>query len=1037
MTTFVVKPYSMSILVLNEDSQPAQLDKAGTFVDDTTRTWRTTGSVPAGYRGEVVKSTNPLLISFKLPQQVCSLTNSITSMNLQLRYCNPNAVSSIKCKLLPMGAKRANTIYTENRTIGYRPAIAANFGIYSPFTEVSAALVGSTNNTVNFSASFPSISGRTVRLPDWMEYIKTLVSADSDPILTFALYPASDVGSLYILEQDSADTNTLFAALSLETNVSGASYASSSDNSDFDPSMLAPVIAGKEQEPGVIKYSAGIGQHGRTDNKPDNTPGIIDRNFPLGEMLERSAHVAPQFIIDRGHKLNLVSNGRFEKDAVVANLFAPFRSDYAAQGLGSTLTGWTPYSHTISPTASISKVQSLPETTGLYASPFGFDPLWHNHVYLQSGYNFIQVETYDSTNSTAAWQRVLSSNKYWQYSTVFQNIGCQLEYEQEYLLEAWVKPYYAQNGGLFGNECRIRLAYLTGFQPESDPDDGEYITHHTGGSMASDDASFPVGASAAAQEAAATWQRLWVKIKLPLKNSFQRTAAFFSDNDDASIEARDLLVSDPPFFRTNGEAISEKLSHGEIRFDVIPSVDSSSVSYRYDTKFLVANVTLTKLAGREYDGDSAPFMGTKTDPIERYRTNQTLAPVALENASYYVPLRGTTTSAFNTSLRKASRDSWSNGGDDISTYHNDKWSKLERIAPSIVTELGGPFASPRSEYLYHFSPSYDGLTMGAKYWRGAHLGLHVGVDRVSILNPNEGTIDFWYCPLEFNYVDPNRTSGVIATHGKPISRKATGVEQSYRPWQTINRFGDEAVGTDNNYDLYKEYMWIGSPKHIMSFAWAPLGWLNDANTSDYWNGGVHAGCCVSFFRQGRMIYCLISETGWVTTPWNNQHTIVGTNKQRDNARFILLKYRIPASLFKGKNIVSQEDTIPSWFNVRLVWGARQELYVNGELVDFNNISGLFQRPARQVSEFQQTHNNYPNCVWMGSFGFPTGDVTWQYPLNHTDSMIITDLIISEIAKSHTVTASTKTTGRQTTWKRLENKHVIKSASVGGLTHAAR
>lgn len=1055
-TSFLVKPFSMSIGVSGDDAQPTQLDKAGAY--DDTRTWRTGSPRPTGYAGEIIKRNNPLLISFKLPQQVCSLTNAITGMSLSLRYSNGSSVPAIRCIMLPFVAKRANqsTVFASaNRTIGYNTSAIANIVSNNEINNIMEVLekplVSSSNSSVTFNTwEMPGISSMKVQVPTWYEYLKSLASSNSDPVITFAVYPSTDTGNLYIIEDDDADPalndpSSLYAQLYVTTSVSGGSYANDVSNNNLAPSTLAPIVAGKEDTIGTFKYSAGLGMHGDTRYKDDGSFGLIDKGDSSVEFAERSAHVATQFIAAADRKINLLSNGRFQKGLVNLTTYAPFKEPYGSTGVNSCLAGWTGYNGTSTNNITMTQESCSPTSTGLFQSPFGFDPIKFVDADYPSDMKIADVRTFDATNFTNAWQRQLGTSQYWQYSCVFQNVGCQLEEEEDYLLEAWVKPCHAHasNGSVSLNP-RIRMSFLTGFQPEPNVDDGLYVTHHTGGSNASDDAEFGAGSIVGQQESNATWQRLWVKIKLPRKNSLQRTTAFFKDSNDPSFEARELLVSDPPYFQNDGTPVSKKMSHCEVRFDVVPYSDSASSSYRRDTRFLLANITLTKLSGREYDEHSPAFSDSNLDPIEISRSGGSSDPIALQDASYYVPLRGEDVDARNTSMLKAIKNEWvSTAGNDQNGYDNNRYCAVKRIELTDTQELGGPFSSPRKEYLYHFSPSYYGKDGSGKYWRGAHLGLRVAQsqtlpasEKVGILNPNHGTIDFWYSPVHMNYAVSDVPGAVVSTNGRPIAKRTTGTEESYRPWLTTNRFGDDSVLNDGNYSTFDDYLWLGGPKHIMTFCYAPSGWSTDTyNANKEWVGPLFNGAFVSFFRQGRMIFCLIAETGFPTTPWNNQHPTLGSNSQSDNGRFVLLKYQMPENLFKGKNVVSEEDTIPTWFNVRLVWGARQELYVNGELVDFNGLSGLFTRPARNVDEMRNNHNNYVNALWIGTAGIVTADTTWDYPLNYCDSMILSDIVISETAKHQTKFASSL--GKQICWNRLENKHIINEDTIGGIGHAAR
>lgn len=1056
MAYFDVKPLSMSVAQVDRDSQPIQLNKYSVFVDDTTQTWGVFAGNPA-FRGAQISRVNPLLISFKLPQQVVGIPSGIQSLSLGIRYrYNGSLTTRLQVMLLPFVAKRINDTLANNRSVGFKISrfnslvsngISAGWEIgYQPVYTGYDALAyfdGESHSDPNNRFIGMSYDGN-LSMPLSLEYLRSLVGSNSTPILTFAVFPDVD---------DPAQPITILepvnAATPLDSYLRIITAVDFSNNNEIyqgraTPTTYAPVATAVEESVGRFFYSMGVS----VPHQEGYTPGMlsfgnVDRTHNLGKFTEAGANLAPQFVVAMDAKHNLLTNGAFKADRGISSYTLPgLYADTGTAGPYSTalpVPGWNPRNAT----TQVSTV-SLDGST-IYTAPIA-DTYERVEEYASSYQAAMLVETYDSTNTTNAWVRSVNgstpASSYWQYGTVGQQVGVQMEDDEDYLLEAWVRPYYAAqivsgnpaNFSLANARVKIRMSYLSGYLAEADPDDANYFTYSTGGnSDCSVDATFPSAANASAMSSASTWQRVWVKVRLPKRNTIQRLNARY-DVTAINPNLNDVLFSDPSYITSGSSVIAPITTFGEVRFDVIPVGNTTASTYRFDTKFLVANVSLTKLNDREYNASSSAYGAKEPRYFERTRgAADGWENLLGEDATFYVPMRGTTNSAYNTSMLMVHSQAWVTGG---TTTQDETWSSttryanVKRITTTDSIEYGGLAAKPRTDNHYEFSVAKT----GGKYPRGSHLILRAG-DTVSIPNPNAGTLEFLYSPTHFLKVDPLLTDTVINSNLKLESAaKFFSVATTFKPY-TTNSYADY-IDSNGSYVPYQHTISIGSPKHILSLLYTPSGFANDPLLGGKaYNGQLYSGAGVSFFRQGRMIYCLIYEPGDMQHPYNNQNPLVYQNSIRRQQKFSLLKYMIPESLFKMKNHFST-DSIPSWFHIKLVWGARQELYVNGELVDFNNLSGLFQAPSRMVTENTKVFNNVPNTIWMGAIGMLSESPnSWENaPLVHTDNMILRDILVSSTPKHQSKLASSKS-GYSTTWKGLENLNQVSTATATSVTNA--
>lgn len=1056
MAYFDIKPLSMSVAEADKDSQPIQLNKYSALVDDTTRTW----SIFAGnstFRAAQISRTNPLLISFKLPQQVVGIPSGIQSLSLGVRYrYNSSLTTKLQVMLLPFVAKRINDNLANNRSIGFKisrlsslVSNAINAGweighqtIYSGY-DIFAYFDGQVHGNPDNKFIGMNYDGN-LSMPLSIEYLRSLVGSNSTPIITFAIFPDIDDLAQPISILEPADSNTpLYSYLRIFTNVD-VNNNNEMTHGRATPTTYAPVVTAVEESIGRFFYSMGVSVPYKEGYIPGTLNfGNIDRTHNLGKFIEAGANLAPQFIVATDAKHNLVTNGNFKADR--GNV------SYTLPGLYADTTTAGPYSTAVpvpgwSPRNAITQVSTVSlNGSGIHTPPIS-DDFERIEEYENSYQAAMLVETYDSTNNTNPWIRsvndVTPAASYWQYAAVGQQVGVQMEDDEDYLLEAWVRPYYAAqiisgspaNFSLANTRVKIRMSYLSGYLSEADPDDGNYLTYSTGGNgNCSLDSVFPNAANELAMLSASSWQRLWVKIRIPKRNTMQRLVSRY-DTSVIDPKLNDVLFADSAYLSSTGELLKRITTFGEIRFDVIPVDNTIASSYRFDTKFLVANVSLTKLNGREYNASSGAYGVKEPRYFERARgAADGWENIINEDATFYIPMRGTTVSAYNTSMFMVHSQSWVAGGtttEDETWNSNMRYANVKRIAANDSVEYGGLAARPRTDNYYEFSVSKT----GGKYPRGSHLILRAG-DTISIANPHAGSLEFLYSPTHFVKTDPILADTIINSNFKLESgAKFFGTNSTFKPYMT-NSYADY-IESNANYAPYQHTISIGSPKHILSLVYTPSGFANEPLLGGKaYNGQLYSGIGVSFFRQGRMIYCLIYEPGDLQHTYNNQNPLVYQHSIRRQQKFSLLKYMIPESLFKMKNSFDPYS-IPSWFHIKLVWGARQELYVNGELVDFNNLSGLFQAPSRMVAENTKVFNNIPNTIWMGTIGMLSESPnSWENsPVVHTDNMILRDILVSSTPKHQSKLASSKS-GYSTTWKGLENLNQVSTATAASVTNA--
>lgn len=1035
---FDIKPISMSVGQVDKDSQPIQLNRYANYVDDLTQTWNIF-SLNSSYRFAEISRSNPLLITFKLPQQCLGVPSIIQSLGLTLQYYyGGNTITQLQCILLPFVAKRINSDIANNRSIGIHINRINNL-IQNNTLEYGYASISSGLRQVFFDGSVsPTSSNKFIGMDDnniWMplstEILHSYINSVSTPLFTFAVFPNIDdtTNPIYILEPANADTE-LLATLRIQTPVDN-NFINQITNNKVLPISYAPSIITKEIEIGKFKYSMGVAIPHRDGYSPSTgLYGNISRTDNVGKYMEHCANVAPEFIVGHGSDYNYIYNGGFQADRGNEITLFPLYGDTDTAGPfddALPVPGWLPRNSNTS-----LGIVDL-DSTDIYTPPL---PNSLSSNFLQKA---MLVESYDSTNTTSPWKRriygIEPSNSYYQYGCVGQQVG-QLEDDEEYILEAWVRPYFGaqySNGSYINYNnanarVKIRMSFLSGFIHAANPNDGAYITFSTGQNFdCSDDASIPLGITALAQRNGSVWQRLWLKIRLPKFNSIQRLVSRFDSTTDP--KGNDALLSDPNFYDLNGSLVERITSFGEVRFDVIPYNNNLSPTHRFDTKFLISNVTLIKSNNRDYIASSLPIGKNKPPFYDRKRGISGVENIMDEPACFYMPLRGSVVNAKNTALYGVHSQTWHVDGattQDTSWLSSNRFVFVDRISP-FSTNYGGLAANPRGEYLYQFFTTKS----NGKYGHGSHIIARI--ENTCLVNPNQGCIEFLYCPTFFSKIDGLGNTIVHNNVRVEGVQKFYGANSRFKPYNT-DQYGDYCEYNQSFAPLFYTIS-LGAPKHILSITYSPQGFTADPILAKTFNGQIYASTGVSFFRQGRMIYCLIYEPGDSQHIWNNVVPLIYQDSARKQQKYVLLKYMIPESLYRAMSDLSSVKTIPSWFYIKLSWGARQELYVNGELVDYQNMSGLFQNISRMVNENTKVFNNIPNTLWLGTIGLLSESPNaWENkPTIYSDNMILRDILISSSSKQQTHIAST-VPGYEISWCGLENRYTISNSTIMDLTN---
>lgn len=264
------------------------------------------------------------------------------------------------------------------------------------------------------------------------------------------------------------------------------------------------------------------------------------------------------------------------------------------------------------------------------------------------------------------------------------------------------------------------------------------------------------------------------------------------------------------------------------------------------------------------------------------------------------------------------------------------------LGSASVNLLGLPYLPDSSTFVYFNAE------------QGGAVGYDIPEDPL-----DEGEIEFYYCPA---YQIASRSTKNIVLGGK---RNSEGF---------LIRDAQNSNDMENTFELAagsRTYVFDNMPRHIFS-----LG-----NIAAYASGNANldrdplAGAGMTMTRHENSLVWQIRDPGhvWKDGSLNNPNSQFGmTNNMagsnsRDKAVYSC-QFDIPESMITGSTapfITSDGNVdIASWMHIRLSWGDRMEMYVNGQLVDTNPHTGFVSiapMPERATAlEGQTRYNNARN-----------------------------------------------------------------------------